>query len=85
MPAYDGPGGETPSGVLLHTKFLPEIIQKSQIEKQRRQHFHDPNQFGSYYDGIIDGPTLWTAQSVPFEGWEQLETLGLMNAGGWRP
>lgn len=83
--AYDGPGGETPSGVLLHTKFLPEIIQKSRIEKQRRQHFHDPDQFGSYYDGIIDGPTLWTAQSVPFEGWEQLEQLGLMNAGGWQP
>ena len=27
--AYDGPGGSAPSGVLLHTKFLPEVVGKS--------------------------------------------------------
>ncbi len=81
--AYDGPGGSAPSGILLHTKFLPEIVEKSRIEKQRRQHFHDPDQFGPYYDGIINRPTLWTAQSTRYAGWEQLQQLGLMNAGGW--
>ncbi|GAB4540645.1 MAG: glycosyltransferase family 2 protein [Ruegeria sp.] len=82
--AYDGPGGEAPSGVLLHTKFLPQVVAKSQEEKRRRQHFHDPDQFGPYYDGIIAGPDLWTARSERFAGWAHLQALGLMSSGGWR-
>lgn len=82
--AYDGPGGDAPSGVLLHTKFLPQVIEKSLTEKHRRQHFHDPDQFGPYYDGIIAGPDLWTPHSVRYTGWAQLQDLGLMSAGGWR-
>ncbi|WP_052265298.1 glycosyltransferase family 2 protein [Ruegeria sp. ANG-R] len=82
--AYDGPGGQAPSGVLLHTKFLPEVVEKSQIEKQRRQHFHDPDQFGAYYDGIIGGPDLWTPRSAELRDWRQLQDLGLMNAGGFQ-
>jgi len=81
--AYDGPRGETPSGVLLHTKFLPEIVEKSKIEKQRRQHFHDPDQFGPYYDEIINSPDMWTPNSTEYAGWAQLQQMGLMNAGGW--
>ncbi|WP_254055734.1 glycosyltransferase family 2 protein [Ruegeria sp. EL01] len=81
--AYDGPGGETPSGVLLHTKFLPEIVEKSEIEKQRRQHFHDPDQFGPYYDEIINCPDMWTPHSTEYTGWAQLQQMGLMSAGGW--
>ena len=80
---YDGPGGDAPSGVLLHTKFLPEIVDKSRVEKQRRQHFHNPDQFGPYYDGIIGQPVMWTPDSVAFSGWKQLQSLGLMNDGGW--
>jgi glycosyltransferase involved in cell wall biosynthesis len=80
---YDGPNGAAPSGVLLHTKFLPEITTKSQIEKQRRQHFHDPDQFQTYYDGIIAQPDMWTERSEAYTGWLKLQQLGLMNAGGW--
>lgn len=75
---YDGPGGKTTSGVLLHTKFLPEVVDKSTTEKARRQHFHDPDLFGSYYDAIGNHPNMWTPQSVRFEGWAQLQQLGLM-------
>ncbi|WP_170506373.1 glycosyltransferase family 2 protein [Ruegeria arenilitoris] len=75
---YDGPGGKTPSGVLLHTKFLPEVVDKSSTEKTRRQHFHDPDLFGSYYDAIGNRPDMWTPQSVRLEGWAQLQQLGLM-------
>lgn len=82
--AYDGPRGSIPSGILLHTKFLPEVVEKSQIEKQRRQHFHDPDQFGAYYDEIISGPDLWTPGSVELNDWRQLQELGLMNAGGFQ-
>ena len=81
--AYDGPGGTTPSGVLLHTKFLPQIVETSRIEKQRGQHFHAPAEFSSYYDGLIGGPDLWTPQSERYTGWADLERLGLMTSGGW--
>lgn len=80
---YDGPFGSAPSGVLLHTKFLPQVIEKSRVEKQRRQHFHDPDQFRPYYDGIIDGPDLWTPQSERYSGWAHLQSLGLISAGKW--
>ena len=80
---YDGPDGSAPSGVLLHTKFLPEIVEKSKSEKQRHQHFHDPNQFGAYYDGIINKPDMWTPQSVRYAGWTQLQQMGLMTGGDW--
>lgn len=80
---YDGPEGQAPSGVLLHTKFLPQVIGKSEVEKRRRQHFHDPDQFAPYYDGIIAGPNLWTQRSERFAGWAHLQRLGLMSTGGW--
>ncbi len=81
--AYDGPGGQSPSGVLLHTKFLPDVIEKSRVEKKRRQHFHDPDKFSVYYDAIIESPILWTPQSVHLKGWEQLAQLELMESGDW--
>ena len=80
---YGGPGSNAPSGILLHTKFLPEIVEKSRIEKQRAQHFHDPEEFAAYYDGIIRSPDLWAQQSERYTGWAQLERLGLMNGAGW--
>ncbi|MCA0929713.1 glycosyltransferase family 2 protein [Ruegeria profundi] len=76
--AYDGPGADAPSGVLLHTKFLPEVVAKSGSEKSRRQHFHDPDQFEAYYDAICSSPDMWTPQSVRYAGWSQLQRIGLM-------
>ncbi len=80
---YDGPGGTAASGILLHTKFLPDVVDRSKTEKARRQHFHDPDQFGPYYDGIIAQPVMWTERSEHYAGWQQLRALGLMNDGGW--
>jgi len=80
---YDGPGGATPSGVLLHTKFLPEIVSKSAIEKQRQQHFHAPTDFDHYYDKLSTAPDLWYPGSVKLQGTAQLVELGLMRAPGW--
>ncbi|WP_425596256.1 glycosyltransferase family 2 protein [Ruegeria faecimaris] len=81
---YDGPGSHGPSGVLLHTKFLPEVVIKSRIEKTRAQHFHDPAEFDSYYDGIINRPIMWDPQSVEYIGWRQLCELGLMGKTDWK-
>lgn len=68
-----------PSGVLLHTKFLPEIIAKSREEKARRQHFHTPQQFDSYYEQIAAAPDLWHPGAQRYSGPEQLVQLGLMH------
>jgi len=81
--AYDGPGGSQPSGVLLHSKFLPDIVSRSETEKIRQQHFHTPQDFDRYYDQLIAAPDLWHDKSVRIRDWQQLERLGLMNSGGW--
>ncbi|GIT91469.1 hypothetical protein JANAI62_19260 [Jannaschia pagri] len=80
---YDTNGGEAPSGVLLHTKFLPNIISKSSEEKTRRQHFENSDLYQGYYDALIGDPVLWCEQSTRYQGWQQLEGLGLMSRGGW--
>lgn len=77
---YDGPGGGQPSGVLLHTKFLPEIVGKSVVEKARQQHFHTPQQFDDYYDQIVQAPDLWHPGAVRYQGPEQLAQLGLLQS-----
>nr|WP_299600665.1 glycosyltransferase family 2 protein [uncultured Tateyamaria sp.] len=81
---FDGPGSDMPSGVLLHTKFLPDIVEKAREDRSRQQHFAEPNAMLGYYDAILDHPCMWTPESVKYEGWQQLEALGLMSSGGWK-
>lgn len=78
---HDGP---QPTGVLLHTKFLQNILDKSAEEKQRRQHFTHVERYDGYYDQILSDPDLWTESSVRFQDWQQLVALGLMREGDWR-
>lgn len=80
---YDGPGGKRPSGVLLHTKFLPEVIEKSVEDQARKQHFHDPQKFQGYYEDIKSRPSLWHEGSKRYDGWEDLVACGLMTAAGF--
>lgn len=70
-----------PTGVLLHTKFLPEILAKSAEEKQRRAHFTHAERYEGYYNAILADPCLMGPGSCRYEGPEQLESLGLMQAG----
>ncbi len=80
---YATDGGMLTSGVLLHTKFLPGIIDRSAEEKQRGEHFADGAQYASYYDRLTADPVLHCAASTRYTGWRQLEALGLMSRGGW--
>jgi Glycosyl transferase family 2 len=80
---YDTDGGELTSGVLLHTKFLPEIIDRSAEEKARAEHFNDGAQYAAYYDRLTADPVLHCATSTRFTGWRQMEALGLLSRGGW--
>ena len=80
---YATDGGELTSGVLLHTKFLPGITDRSAEEKARAEHFADASQYAAYYDRLTADPVLHTPASTRYTGWRQLEALGLMSRGGW--
>jgi hypothetical protein len=80
---YDRTGGEAISGVLLHTKFLHTIVEKSAEEKRRREHFGAPEDFDGYYDRLIADPDLSHPHSARLTGWRGLEARGLMSRGGW--
>lgn len=73
-----------PTGVLLHSKFLPQIAAKSAEELARRQHFENSTLYEDYHRSLIAGPTLWHPQAQRYEGPTQLERLGLMSAGDWQ-
>jgi hypothetical protein len=81
--AFDSSGGEAPSGILLHTKFLPAIVSRAGEERTRREHFNDPAMYDDYYARLANSPDLWTPAATRFRGWRQLEAMGLMSRGGW--
>ena len=80
---YGAMGEEMPSGILLHTKFLPNIVKKSAEEKERKEHFANSDLYDGYYDALTGAPDLWNPSSCRYTGWRQLEALGLMSRGGW--
>ena len=80
---YDEAGGERTSGVLLHTKFLPDAVAKAAEEKQRRQHFANSSLYQDYYDDLSANPDMWCKTSTKFINWRQLEAIGLMSKGNW--
>ncbi len=80
---YDDAGGEKASGVLLHTKFLDIVVDRSREEKARKEHFANSALYEDYYDGLIGNPDLWCERSRRYSGWRQLEAMGLLSRGGW--
>jgi len=81
---YDLGTGDRVSGVLLHTKFLPNIAEKSSEEVGRKQHFENSDLYQPYYEALIQEPDLWAETSVRYEGVDQLIDRGLMTTGNWR-
>lgn len=80
---YADDGGEMASGILLHSKFLNVIVEKSADEKHRREHFANSDLYEGYYDSLINDPDLWCSASTKFTSWRQLEAMGLMSKGNW--
>ncbi|HEU0221804.1 MAG TPA: glycosyltransferase family 2 protein [Paracoccaceae bacterium] len=80
---YDETGGEKACGALLHAKFLHYLAHKTEEELTRRQHYAGSREYLAYRSGLLRGQALWTPHSVRYEGWRQLEALGLMSSGGW--
>jgi hypothetical protein len=80
---YDGLQSSQLSGVLLHTKFIHTIADKSFEEQNRAEHFHNGALFGEYYEQLSKSPDLWYPQATRYLGWQQLVELGLMSVGDW--
>jgi len=72
-----------PTGIFLHTKFLDEIVDKSVTEKTRGEHFTHADRYDEYYDRLSENPTLWHTASERYQGWQHMESLGLMTRGDW--
>lgn len=80
---FDQSGSTTTTGVLLHTKFLPNIAEKSAEELTRRQHFENSDLYLDYHQRLLEGPDLWSSASTRYQGPDQLVALGLMSKGLW--
>ncbi|AWB50474.1 glycosyl transferase family 2 [Gemmobacter aquarius] len=80
---YETDGGEAPSGLLLHSKFLNVAVARAGEEKMRGEHFSNSALYDSYYDAVAADPDLWCAASRRLTGWRGMEALGLMSRGGW--
>ena len=75
---------DLPTGALLHTKFLPQVVAKSAEDRNRKEHFNNFAQYQSYYDSIITDADLWHEGALRYSDWEQLVALRLMTQGDWR-
>ena len=80
---YDDQGGERPSGVLLHAKFLDTFAAKAAEELARGQHYAESEEYRAYREGIARERDLWCHWSEKYVNWRQLEVLGLMSKGNW--
>ncbi len=80
---YDFAGGEKPSGVLLHTKFLNIFAEKLDDENSRGQHYASSREYQAYLQQWQENPELWNRWSEQYINWRQLEILGLMSKGNW--
>jgi hypothetical protein len=80
---YDHTGGEQVSGVLLHAKFLDTIMDKTDEELGRGEHYAGSREYRAYDATLRDGQSLWCEFSTEYINWRQLEILGLMSKGDW--
>lgn len=74
-------GGEKICGSLMHAKFLPDLKDKTETELKRRQHYAGGREYRAY--GANDKTYLSHDFSTRYEGWRQLEHIGLISLGGW--
>lgn len=72
-----------PTGLLLHTKFLGEVIDKSAEEKIRNQHFTHSENYKEYYDHLMADPVIWHEESVQLRPDTDFVSLGLMRRNEW--
>lgn len=80
---FDFEGDSKASGVLLHTKFLPLIGEKSAEELVRQEHFQNTALYAAYHRQLTENPDLWYQGSTRYKDCAQLVAQGLMSKGPW--
>ncbi|MHA3979582.1 glycosyltransferase family 2 protein [Halovulum sp. GXIMD14794] len=80
---YSERGGERACGVLLHAKFLETFGHKAKEELERGQHYAASREYRVYDQKMDKELAMWTPCSTRYEGWRQLEELGLISSGCW--
>ncbi len=80
---FDFTANSRVSGALLHTKFLPLIVEKTVEEMSRQQHFENAPLYADYHQRLTENPTLWHEEACHYDNPSKLVALGLMSKGGW--
>ena len=80
---YEEWGGEKPSGALLHAKFCADIGTKAADAVEGNRHYAGSREYLALRGTQNPVSHFWQPQSAEYEGWQQLEELGLISAGGW--
>ncbi len=74
----------SPSGCLLHFKFLSPMAEKVAEEMERKEHYDNSIEYRNYHAVISQSlDVLFFEKSVKFESSRQLCDLGFMTTGGW--
>jgi len=74
----------SPTGCLLHFKFLSTIIDKAAEEIQRKQHYDNSVEYSSYNTAFANGKDSLVCEiSTRYTASNDLVRLGLMNVGQW--
>lgn len=80
---FDRDDDSKTTGILLHTKFLPNIAEKSVEEIERGQHFENSSVYQDYHQALTKNPVLWNPASCRYRNAAQLVELELMSKGRW--
>lgn len=74
----------SPTGCLLHFKFLSVLKIKAKEEMERKEHFDDSIEYKKYNQFVEESnDELYYSGAKKFENSEQLIQLDLMNRGQW--
>jgi hypothetical protein len=73
-----------PTGALLHSKFLPDMMEKARQDNLLREYHLNPHKYDDYYAAVANDPTLWSEDGVRYHGWQGLEEDGILTRGAWR-
>lgn len=73
----------SPTGCILHFKYLSLFKDKVAEEMERRQHYAGSREYQRYHQMMESKTKLWCEGSARFQSWHQFVDLGLMNTGRW--
>jgi len=77
-------GPDHVTGALLHFKFISQLQEKVEEEKEAKQHWDNSFEYRKYGEILKTGTQLYSENvSVKYEGWHTLVELGLINMGEW--